>query len=222
MSEALTPEVLPQVSDSVINRAQEVRAALLRIKESIEDNFIDLCELLYEAQQGEYHCVWGYSRFGEWVEQASGLDISARQAYYYLSIARKMKELGLSRELVKQAKISKLKEIFSLEPSEVANEMKTLVAKAVTGASLDEIREEVAVIRAKSGGQPSVYMTLKIELSAKETVERAIELARRRYGSVEDEKTGEVKDASVSKCIELICAEFLADPNNYPEEIESE
>lgn len=197
-------------------RAFAVRDRLLTLKDSIENNFFDLCELLLEAKEGEYHLIYGFERFGDWVEQGSDLDLSARSAYYYINIGEKARELGLTREMLKQAKISKLKEIFTLEPEENGDDMKRLVESA-SSSSLEEIKKEVAKAKEKSGVPTAAYMTLKLDPMVKDTVEEAIELARRNYGDTIDEY-GEVKDASVSKCVELICVSYLQDPNNHQQE----
>jgi hypothetical protein len=60
-------------------------------------------------------------------------------------------------------------------------------------------------------------MTLKFEESVKETVKRALELARHNYGDVIDQATGEIKDASDSQALELIMVSYLQDPNNNPD-----
>jgi hypothetical protein len=212
--------ITAEVVTPMLDRANEVRARISQIKEETENNFLDLCELLLEAQEGSYHTLYGYGRFADWVEQDSGLDMSARQAFYLVNIAKKVKQLGLSRQEIKQAKVSKLKEIFSLEPTEHAEEMKQLVAAAESD-SLDEVKEKVAKLKAKQGEEPKAYMTLKVDASVKETIEEAIELARMNYGDVV--VNGEVTEASVSQCMELIAIAYLQDANNRPENnIESE
>jgi hypothetical protein len=189
---------------------------LQRVKDSIQDNFFDLCELLLEAQEGDYHQVYGYERFGDWIEQGTDLDLSARSAYYYLQIAKKSRELGFTREDLKGVKISNLKEIFALDPQEHGDDMKRLLAGAAE-APLNDIKQEVKKLRADSGQPAPEYMTLKLDPLVKEIVDEAIELARMNYGDTVNED-GEVVEASVSKCIELICVDYLADPNNRNQE----
>jgi hypothetical protein len=198
------------------NRAKEVLGLILKAKSALDDGFFDLCDLLTEASDNGYHTVFGYARFGDWVEENPDLDMSARQAYYYVSISKKAKQLGLTRDDLKRAKISKLKEIFSLEPNEHAEEMKQLVGEAAE-SGLDEIKEKVRQIKVKGGAEDKVHMTLKLDPADKETVQQALELARMIYGDVINQATGEVTEASDSQCVHLICSQFLLDPNNKPE-----
>jgi hypothetical protein len=206
---ALTPVVVEHQGVPV--RAEQVRQRLVEIEGNLETGLFDICDLLLEAKDNNYHTHWGYVRFGDWIEEASGLRISARTAYYYITIATKVKELGLSREQISAVGISKLKEIFTLEPEEHANHMKELV-EAAPDSSLDDVSEAVAKVRGK---EPAKYMTLKLDPEVKETVKEAFELARRVHGSTV--RHGEVVDITDSRCMELICASFLQDPNNYAE-----
>lgn len=204
-------EIMPSAGPTINSRADEVRAALLGLKDSIEDNFFTLCDLLLEAQENDYHAVWGYIRFGDWVEQGSDLDLSARSAYYFINIAKKARTLGMTREQLKQAKVSKLKEIFSLDPEENSREMKALVA-ACADKTLEEIKEKVRKIKVKDGKEDMVNITIKVSTSVKETIDRAFELARKNYGDVLI--NGEPHDATPSQCMELISVSYVNDPNN--------
>lgn len=196
---------------SRLDRANEVRKRLILIRSTLDDNFFDMCELLLEAQEQGYHVVYGYSRFGDWIEQA-GLDLSARSAYYLINIAKKARALGLTRAEMKETKISKLKEIFALDPQEHGTEMKQLVASARED-SLEAVKEKVARVRAEATGQqPFVLKTFKLDPNVLATVEEAFELARAQYGSrIEN---GEEVEASDSQCLEIICIEYLNDPNH--------
>jgi hypothetical protein len=63
----LTPN---SVEPGVAQRAEEVRVSLLKAKDSVEDGFLDMCDLLKEAHEKDFHVVWGHGRFGDWVEQS--------------------------------------------------------------------------------------------------------------------------------------------------------
>jgi len=63
-------------------------------------------------------------------------------------------------------------------------------------------------------------MNIHIQRSAKQdTVQRAFDLCRALNGTVADEVTGGEKEISDGRALELICASFLADPNNVAEEL---
>jgi len=216
----MTTEIEVKVTSftpEVAARAQFVKERITQIKGQLEDNFFDLCDLLLEVQEKDYARNWGYD-FGAWVEEQSGLDMSARQAYYLANIAKKARTLGLSRGDLKGTKISKLKEIFTLNPEQHGEQMKQLVAGAIQGDSLETIKNKVQEVRAQDGMEPFTYLNLRIPRSVKdETVDPAFELVRRMYGNTRDAETGELMDINDAKCIELICVAYLQDPNNYPE-----
>jgi hypothetical protein len=200
----------------VIQRAKEVERQLHNLKNGIEDSFLDMCDLLMEAQEGEYHRVWGFNTFSEWVEQGSSLELSARQAYYLVNISKNAKALGIDRDLLRKAKLSKLKEIFTLDPVKHGEHIKELVQQAADGVSLQAIKAQVKSYAEPGIIQPS-YVTVKLEPEVKETFDEAVELARRNYGSTVGHE-GEVKDISISKALELILVSYLQDPNNHPQQ----
>ncbi len=207
------PTVVPDliVTGAIHDRAVVVKESLEKIKLTIEDDFIDMCFLIGEARDGEYHKVWGYERFDAWIENGSGLEISARQGYYFANIAKKAGQLGLTKEDLKAVRSSsKLKEIFSLESASSA-EIKGLL-EAAKSESLSDIKKKVGAVKNPAAAAPPSFMTLKLEAEVKECVDDALALARLNYG--EAMTNGDVKEISISKCMELICTSYLQDPNN--------
>lgn len=199
-----------------MDRANAVLNSLRQINRNMKDGFFDTCALLMEAHDGAYHTCWDYPRFGDWVE-STGLDISARQAYYYLTIGKKAADLQISREELLNANISQLKKIFELDPGTHATEMRQLLASA-DQMTLKETEDAVVELRAaKTGEAPARHMTFKFEDTIRDTVKEAFELARRIYGDTLN-VAGEAADISDSKCMELICVEFLNGASNQPEQ----
>ncbi len=183
-------------------RAEEVRKGLLKISQSIETDFLDLCDLLREAQEKNYPALWGFNTFGDWVEVASGLEISSSTAYYYVDISKKASALGLTREQLLAVRVSKLREIFRLSIDEHEAEIRALIEEA-PGLTVKEVRNRV---RSAIGQSEVMYITLKLDKEVKETLDEALELARRNYGSVVT--NGEVRDISISKAVELIMVDY--------------
>lgn len=205
------------VAGSEEERALVVREQIESIRSNMHDGVFELAELLTEARDAEYHKFWGFTRFGDWIEQGSNLDMSQRTAYYLIKIIEKSRLLGISRETLKLAGISKLKEIFTLELPDFNTQVKSLVAHA-PDKSLMDIKNEVAQLKTAGGIQPFVYITLKLPKSVKEeTIDPAFELLRKKYGDYKDPQTGESIDITDGKCLEFIAVEFLQDPHNQPE-----
>lgn len=195
-------------------RALEVQERIEGLRHNLLEGMFDLAELLAETRRNEYYRVWGYTNFGQWVEEGSGLDMSERTAFYLINIIEGAKELGIPREQLLVARISKLKDIFSLDRKKHGDKIRALVEKA-GDCDLNDIREEVH--RIKSGDEalePYVFITLKIPKSVKEhTVDSAFEIVRRQNGNVQNEQ-GEVIELSDGKCLEYVCQAYLQDPNN--------
>jgi hypothetical protein len=192
-------------------RATIVLAEILKIRDGLFTKMFDLADLLTEAHHSGLHHHWGYSRFEDWVEEGSGLDISARTAFYLINIVEKAKELGIPRESYVGVKISKLKAIFSLDSKKHSEAIKLLLATA-DHQSLEDIQTEVWRIKTDGQGEEYAYITIRIPKSVKEDiVDLAFEEVRRIYGEIEDKETGELKEATPGKCLELICVEFIQD-----------
>jgi hypothetical protein len=204
-------EIIPAPSPSLQLRAGEVLARIIAIRDGLFDKMFDLAELLKESKDGAFHLHWGFSRFEDWVEKGSGLDISARTAFYLINIVEKARELGISRDKYTGVKISKLKAIFSLDAKKHGEEIRLLLETA-DSKSLEEIQSEVWKIKTDGKGEEFAYITIKVPKSVKEdVVDLAFEEVRRIYGDIVDEETGEVKEATPGKCLELICVEFIQD-----------
>ncbi len=190
-------------------RANQTKDELQTLQSNMRDNFIDYSYLLDEFESKKYAQAIGYNSFSEFVEDQ--LDMSTSKAYYCLKIARKALTLGIAKEALRLAKSSSLIEIFSLDETVHGEAMKNLVDQAKF-ASVDEIKAAVNALKEKDQ-LPSKYMTLKVTTEAKTCIDEAIELARKNYGDTLGDGEQPV-DISVSKALELICVNYLQDPNN--------
>lgn len=201
------------VKDS--SRATEVLEQLKILKTSMETSFYDLCVLMLESQEQGYHTVFGYGNFADWIESTPELDMSARQAFYLINIAAKARTLGLDRNDLQKVRSSKLKEIFTLDPLQHRDQMVALLDEAEND-KLDEVKKKVRALRTKTGQDNFEHITLKVSESVKQAFDEAVELARANYGDVWI--NGEPTEAPISKCLEIICINYLNDPNSYPEQ----
>ncbi len=204
-----------KLETSESNRAAEISKELVKITATTKNNFFTICDLLLEFDEGNYFQYFGCKNFVEWIEQ-SEFDFSWRQAYYYLSVAKKTRELGLSKDQLAEIPISKLKEILSLEPAEHEKTIRALLEEA-DSLSVEEVKDKVKGIKKKSGEEIYCHLNFKLTEEVKDIVEEAFELARKINGSTVDTVTGEIVDISNSRCLEFISASFLQDVNNYPQ-----
>lgn len=189
-------------------RAIEVREQLKKLTSALEDSFFDTCDLLLEAHDNQYFLDLGFSTFNNWVE-GSNLGMSSREARYYVNIASKALRLNVDRPTMKAIKISKLKEIFSLDPDEHREAMEELL-KMAASMSLDQVKAEVRKLKLDAGEEESFFMTIKGPVSAKVVIDMALENAKKQ-GAFED-------DAPNGRLLELVCAEFNSGFTEEPEE----
>lgn len=199
-------------------RASEVLDLMKQAKQNAIKGFFDLGELLSEARRGDYHLQLGYTNFGEFVESQDWLDMKERQAYSVIKIVDNARQLGIGRYELEATKISKLKEIFSLDSRTQGDNIKQLVADS-SSMSLEEIQERVSEYKAKDGREPVTHLNLTITRSQKEVIMEAINKARMVYGNTITD-TGELVDISDGRAIELVCGSYLASADEIDDEEE--
>ena len=198
--------------DLVQQRADQVQAQLYALSENIEGSTWDLAHLLLEAKEGAYHKLWGFSRFGEWVENGSKLGLGQRQSYYLIGFAEKSRQLGLTKEVFRDIKISGLKEILSLDTTEHGTSIKGLL-EAAPNMSLVEIKAAVASVKKGSLQGLESFVTIRFSEFERTQFDDGVERCRQIYGDTLD-AVGEPGDISTGKAVGLICESFLQDPNN--------
>jgi uncharacterized protein with ParB-like and HNH nuclease domain len=192
-------------------RAQAVDAQIRELRVNLVDNFLHLGELLSEAKENNYAEALGYDNFAHWLEE-SGVDMSERQAYYLIKIINNARGLGISREELAGAKMSKLKEIFTLDPETQGDKIKQLVADSGS-LKLDDIRERVHQARHADGQERLTWRNFKVSESQAETIDAAVERAKRELGTIIEHDTGEVIEPTDGRALEMMAADFLANPD---------
>jgi hypothetical protein len=196
-------------------RATAVLTQILAIKSTLMKRSLELGRLLKEARDNDYHMQWGFARFGDWVEQESGLDMSARSAYYLIVVVERTAQLAVPDEELEQIKLSKLKVICSLKDGEMTDdEVRALIHDAKT-KTLKKITEKVNEAKQLEWE----HRSYKFDKTAyEEVVLPAINKVIRIHGDTLSEEGGTL-DISDSKAIELICAEYNAGPESEFDDI---
>lgn len=189
-------------------RAHSVKAELDSLQDKTADCVFDVCGLLLEAHTNSYHMSFGFARFNDWLESTPSMDLSPRQAAYFINIAKKAELLEVDRATLKRVKMTKLKEIFSLDPTVHKAEMLALLEEA-EAMTLKEVQYKVQCLKTEDGQDVMLHMTIKYPESAREVIDIAFERARREIGTSQD-ANGDQVDPSNGKCVEFICADFSA------------
>jgi hypothetical protein len=190
-------------------RASSVLKQIEKLKTSLSDNRWELAELLSEAHERQYHHEWGFEDFDEYIDQ-SNFDVSAREARYYIRINNHAKLLAIPRGDLAKVAISKLKEIFTLDPQEHAADIRRLL-KLAEKAELREIKDKVRKLKGLSEEEEMTFVNLYVMRSVAEgVIKPAIEEAKLEAGSAQN-PDGEYVDISDGRAVEYICTEWMQD-----------
>jgi hypothetical protein len=204
------------IGEAVAGRSDAVRRQISKLIKATNTNTFDLAELMHEAKAHTFYTDWGYESFSRW---AKSLDIKYSKAYYLVRIIEIMSTSGVPRDAFEPVGLGKLRIISKLDPSaqfrgvQVAQLIKELTLKAVT-MTQEEVQFEVDTILGLTEDEFMVWLNIHVKKLARENVIRpAVALAKKHIGSVNVDDDGNAVDASDGAALEMICANFMADPN---------
>lgn len=190
----LSPVVVQDTPDK--ERAVNVRFRLLALKRGVVEQFLEFAALIKEAKEQEYHIIYGFGDFGEWSLQE--LEISERQAYYMIQVINGANALGIPLDDLKKLRVSQLKEIFSLDAEQYAEQIKELVASGVD-MTVEATKDKVMALKAEREGlEPMAMFTIKVPLSARAVIRQAIDKVKVIDGDMSD-----------GRALELICGDYI-------------
>jgi hypothetical protein len=199
--------------DKVAGRSATVKKQIDALAGRMADTTWELAELLEEVHDNNFWQGYGFDDFDSYVDSDdSKFDMSSRQARYLIKINKGAKAIGIPVEALKAVKITKLKEIFTLDPNKFATEMHELVDVAKT-ESLEEIKERVRLIKGLDGQPEVTWRNFLVTREAAEIIDQAIERIKREFGDTMNEG-GEASDISDGRALELMCGEKLSEPSS--------
>jgi hypothetical protein len=212
------------VGEQEAGRATTVRRAINKLVASSSSLTFDLADLLFEAKSKLYYTGWGFESFSKY---AKSLALKYTKSYYLVKIKENMLAAGLEREQYEPVGLTKLRIISRLKPETEFNGtpvnllIRELTLKA-EGMTPEEVQYEVDTIMGLTEDESMVWLNLKVKKLARENVIKpAMEKAKKHIGTTPSpDEEGQHVDSSDGRAIELICANFLADPNfDTPEEV---
>lgn len=211
------PENIAIVGEVEAGRAATVRRQINKIVAQTNTNTFDLAELLFESKTKIYYTGWGFESFSKY---AKSLAIKYTKSYYLVRIVENMAAAGLTRVQYEPVGMTKLRMISRLKPEDefkgtpVSLLIHELTLKAVD-MTPDEVQLEVDTIMGLTEDESMVWMNLKVKKLAKDNViQPALSRMKKFIGTQPSEvDEGQQADASDGRALELICANFLADPN---------
>jgi hypothetical protein len=216
------------IGETVAGRAAVVKKELAGLVSEIRESTFDMAELLSEVKGAAYYSAWGFESFADYV--TAELDMKVRKAQYLVRIVQVCAQVGVMRKTYEPIGVSKLREITSLEPTESFWNAETSVNEPLVGhiirlitkadeMTLQEVIDEVKRLKGLTGDDELVWMNFSVKRAVREgVVLPAIELAKQKLGSAGRDNEGQAIEYSDGAAIEVICADFSADPNNYTEE----
>jgi hypothetical protein len=208
-------EEIIEVGDADVSRAATVRRALNKLIKAISANTFDIMDYLHESKSKNYFAGWGFESFSKF---AKSLDIKYTKSYYLVAIKENMIAAGLERPEYEPVGMGKLRVISKLNPEAEYNGtpvvllIRELTLKA-KDMSLEEVQFEVDTILGLTEDESMVWMNIRMKKLARENVVApGLAKAKRYMGQTQDDE-GNFVDASDGAALEMVMANWLADPN---------
>lgn len=216
------PGVLDNVPVAVIGeveagQASKTRKQLANLIKGVNTSTFDIMDLLHEIKTKKYY----QPKHESFMDYAKTLDMTVAKAYYLVRIRENMLTASIPREKYEPLGIAKLRVIASIDLIDSENRVKQdAVAKvndivaAAPSLAAEEIKTAVDTFNGHVGEEAFEWLNIKIKKSAKGVVRQALDIVKARLGSAGTDADGKAKDASDGRALEMLAADFLADPNN--------
>ena len=213
------------VGDIEAGRAAKVRREINKLVSSVNASTFDLAERLYDVKTNQFFTGYGYETFSKYLKDISGL--KASKGFYLTKIVSLMRGADVSREQYEAVGLTKLRAISKLSlEGEFNGVPMPLVVRELTlkAAAMDyeQVVEEVNKILGLTEDESMVWLNFSVKKSVRDLVILpAIALAIKHMPeSQTTDDEGNHIDPSKGAAIEVIAANFLADPNFNTEEAE--
>lgn len=209
------------VGDVEAGRASKVKREINKLIATTNSSTFDIANLLHEVKSKKYFSEWSFESFSAY---AKSLDIRYAKAYYLVKIVELMLGAAVSREEYSTVGLTKLRIISRLDLNGEYNEIPmpmvirelTLKAKEL---SQEEVQFEVDKILGLVEDESMVWENFHLKKLARDnTIRPAIAKMIKFLPQTEDEE-GNKHDASKGAALEMMAANFLADPNFESDEL---
>ena len=217
------------VGDVEAGRSAKIKREVNRLIKGVSEVTFDLADLLYEIKSKNFSAEWGFTSFSQYLKSLIEQGMKYSKSYYLYRIKENCVSAGLKPEEYEPVGVTKLRIISRLKPAGEYNGVpmvmiiRELTLKAAT-MSAEEIQFEVDTIEGKTEDESLVWMNFKVKKMGRENVIKpAIALCKKNCpeSQVVDED-GNVTEMSDGAALEMLCADYLADPNWNPTEITDE
>ncbi len=205
------------VGEVEAGRATTVRRQINKLIAQANSSTFDLAELLYESKTKMYFLGWGFDSYPQY---AKSLEVKYTKSFYLVRIVENMVAAGLSRAEYEPVGLGKLRIISRLKPdTEYKGTPVSLLIRELTlkagQMSLEEVQVEVDTIMGMTADESMVWWNVKLKKLARENVVVPAVARMKKFIGTQPSEEDEGQQAEVSdgRALEMICANFLADPN---------
>lgn len=221
--EPFTPIVI--VDSAIAGEALATKHRLETLISDMDKNTFDVAELLWLIKKRGF-----YAPFNTFQDFRKSLKLKPRKSQYLTRIAGVMEEVGIPRSKYEPLGIARLRDIASLEPTEIWTNPLTGIATPVRefivgfvdyreddGDYIDpkKLHTNVRTLKGLVGENDFDWLHLYMKRSVIDNTARpALELMKAHIGTVGRDDEGIAQDASDSRAAELIFADYLVDPAN--------
>lgn len=223
MNEPFSPIVI--VDSAIAGEALATKHKLEEVISQANRSKFDIADLLLTIKRKGYYAP--YTTFSEY---RTSLKIKPRTSQYLTRMAAVMEEVGIPRSQYEPLGISRLRDITSLEPTEIWKNpitgISTPVREFIIGfveyrtddgdfIDPDDLKRNVRTLKGIVGENDFEFLTLSFQRATLASVVRpALELAKAHLGSVKKDDEGISQDATDSSAAVAIFADYLSDPTN--------
>ena len=217
------------VGDVEAGRSAKIKREVNRLIKGVSEVTFDLADLLYEIKSKNFFAEWGFTSFSQYLKSLIEQGMKYSKSYYLYRIKENCVSAGLKPEEYEPVGVTKLRIISRLKPAGEYNGVpmvmiiRELTLKAAT-MSAEEIQFEVDTILGMTEDESMVWVNLKVKKMARENVIKpALALCKKNCPEsqlVDDD--GTVTEMSDGAALEMLCADYLSDPNWNPTEAADE
>ena len=188
-------------------RIQHVRQRLSRLRQQVDDIYLETGQLLRETHENQYWRGWGYDSFEQYAE--TELRMRRRKAYYLISVADAFHRLAIQPAEREGITLSNAVEIAAAtrdretgQPIDITPERREELLEAARTQTTRELRQ---TLREERGLPPAEFVACNfaVQPEQKIVVDQALEAVRVAAGAREDE-------LSRGRLLELMAADYLA------------
>lgn len=211
------------VAEVETSEAAKVRKTLEKAIKQVNASTFDIAILLHTVRSKH---LFTQPTWGDYLET---LELKVRKSQYLERIVEVMEAVGIPRAEYEPIGVTKLRVISRLNPADTYTNPKTNevlpMADYIAGlieiapeTKTEQIEKHVRVLKGEIGENDMTWLNIRLpRLVLEATIEPAFEKAAINIGTVTTDGEGVAQDAPVWRCLEVVCIDYVLDPQTDPE-----